>query len=106
MKKDHSVRNRILLALSLFALVCVAVFLVASSLSNTNTAQKEKELEQLELSIRRAAAACYACDGFYPPTLDYLVDRSGIKIDEDRFTVFYEVFAENLMPQITVIPAK
>ena len=27
----------------------------------------------------------------------------GIQIDESRFTVFYEVFAKNLMPEITVM---
>lgn len=106
MKKDRLPRNRLILSLIVFVVVCVAVFLLVSSLISTDTAHKEKELEQLELAIRRAAAACYACDGFYPPSLDYLVDRSGIRIDKDRFTVFYEVFAENLMPQITVIPTK
>ena len=36
-------------------------------------------------------------------TLDYLREHYGIRIDENRYIVFYEVFAENLMPEITVL---
>lgn len=46
---------------------------------------------------------CYATEGVYPPTLEYLKKNYGIQIDESRFTVFYEVFAKNLMPEITVM---
>ena len=34
---------------------------------------------------------------------EYLKKNYGIQIDESRFTVFYEVFAKNLMPEITVM---
>lgn len=58
---------------------------------------------QLETALRRAAVACYASEGFYPPDVDYLTAHYGVQIDEERFTVFYHVFAENLMPDITVL---
>ena len=60
-------------------------------------------LRQLENSIRKATMTCYATEGVYPPTLEYLKKNYGIQIDESRFTVFYEVFAKNLMPEITVM---
>jgi len=47
--------------------------------------------------------ACYAAEGIYPPTTEYLVEHYGIQIDHSRYAVFYEVFAENLMPEITVV---
>lgn len=59
--------------------------------------------QQLEDSLRRAAVACYAAEGVYPPTLDYLTAHYGVQLDTDRYQVFYEVFGENLMPQITVL---
>lgn len=58
---------------------------------------------QLETSIRRSVMACYADEGVYPPDIDYLKDHYGIQIDEERFVVYYSVFAENLMPDITVL---
>ena len=62
-----------------------------------------ESMKQLETSIRKATMTCYATEGVYPPTLEYLKKNYGIQIDESRFTVFYEVFAKNLMPEITVM---
>ena len=39
----------------------------------------------------------------YPPTVDYLQEHYGVQIDQDRYTVRYSVFAENRMPDITVL---
>jgi len=58
---------------------------------------------QLETALRRAAAAYYAAEGIYPPTAAYLTEHYGVQINEELYTVFYEVFADNLMPQITVV---
>ena len=30
-------------------------------------------------------------------------ERYGLQIDTDRYTVYYDVFASNLMPDITVL---
>jgi hypothetical protein len=49
-----------------------------------------------------AATACYAIEGAYPPTVEYLTGKYGVTVDSSRFAVFYEVFAENLMPEISV----
>lgn len=58
---------------------------------------------QLEIAIRRGCVACYAAEGYYPTTLDYLQEHYGIQVDEKRYTVFYEAFGSNLMPNITVL---
>jgi hypothetical protein len=58
---------------------------------------------QLENAIKNAAVSCYAIEGSYPPSIAYLVENYGIQIDTNRFTVKYELFASNLMPDITVL---
>ena len=65
--------------------------------------QSKEGLEQLERALHRAAVACYAAEGIYPPTLEYLTAHYGVQIDKDRYQVFYAVFADNLMPDITVL---
>lgn len=47
--------------------------------------------------------ACYAAEGVYPPDLEYLKEHYGLQVDENQYTVRYDVFAENLMPDITVL---
>lgn len=59
--------------------------------------------QQLEDALRRGAAACYATEGIYPPDVAYLVQHYGVQINEEKYTVYYEIFADNIMPQITVL---
>ena len=65
-----------------------------------------KGLDQLETALRRGCVSCYATEGVYPPTLEYLQEHYGVQIDRRRYKVYYEVFAENLMPSITVLAVK
>lgn len=90
------------------SLVLITVFIAAvliwflTAVGNLARDSGYKGREQLENALRRSAAACYAAEGIYPPTLDYLVEHYGVKI-EDKYNVFYESFASNLMPDITVL---
>ena len=38
-----------------------------------------------------------------PLNLEYLEDHYGIRVDEERYAVFYSAFADNLMPDVTVV---
>ena len=55
-------------------------------------------------SIRRAVVSCYAIEGRYPDTYEYLAENYGLTVDEKKYTVHYEIFASNIMPEITVTP--
>jgi len=90
-------RNILLPLAAMIALLCFF-----TALHNLDNGQGEEGRRQLEESLRRAAVAYYATEGIYPPTLEDLVRRSGVQIDRTRYRVFYEIFADNLMPDITV----
>ena len=100
MKKTLSFPRWLLTALAI--LLILLCFLTA--LRQVTSGSSEAQRQQLEDSIRRAAVACYATEGYYPPDVEYLQNHYGIQIHDDRFSVHYEVFAENLMPDITVVP--
>ena len=85
--------------------VALAIWFFAA-LSSLEESRNEEGRQQLEDALRRGAVACYAVEGVYPPTLEYLTEHYGVQIDEDRYTVFYEIFADNLMPEITVLEKK
>ncbi len=74
-----------------------------TALSNLNQDHAMQDKQQLETALKRSAVACYAAEGIYPPDLQYLEDHYGIQINEDLYTVKYEVIASNLMPDITVL---
>ena len=85
----------------ILAIIVLVFFLIAvMKLENT---RREMGKQQLEDALRRAAVACYAAEGFYPPNVTYLVQHYGLQYDETAYKVHYEVFASNLMPEITVL---
>ena len=86
---------------ALLAALCLVLFI--SSLASVDRQQGEEGRQQLETALRRAAVACYAAEGVYPPTVEYLQQHYGVQIEEERYIVFYEIFANNLMPDITVL---
>ena len=82
----------------------VLIFIIFfTSLSDIGNKKTLEDRAQLEKAISNAAVSCYAIEGSYPPSVEYLVKNYGIQIDYDRFTVKYELFASNLMPDITVL---
>ena len=42
-------------------------------------------------------------NGFYPESLDYLLQNYPILYDEDRYIIYYQPVASNLMPDVTVV---
>lgn len=85
-----------------------AVVLAAFVIGSTRFAEStgERGQETLERAIARASVRCYAIEGRYPPDVQYLEDNYGVQIDRSKYNVFYEGFASNLMPDITVYPVQ
>lgn len=65
----------------------------------------KKGTETLRDSLYRASVQCYAIEGRYPPSVEYLEENYGIQINRDCYYVFYDGFASNVMPEITVMLA-
>ena len=63
----------------------------------------EQELEMVRDAVKNAALTCYAVEGMYPAELDYLQEHYRLSFNEDRYIVYYEAFASNLMPSIKVV---
>jgi hypothetical protein len=66
-----------------------------------NAGESEK-FEILADAIVRSAVQCYAIEGFYPPNIEYLEENYGLVVDHDKYFVFYNVFASNIMPDVNV----
>ena len=84
-------------------LMLAAVYILLVSAGSVSERQQAESLKQMEDTIYKAVLNCYAIEGSYPATIDYVEQHYGLQIDHDRYDVFYEIFAENVMPEITVI---
>jgi hypothetical protein len=88
-------------ALTLIFFVLALLWLGAGSLLVSRSVNAQ-ELTHLTRTIRRYAVQCYALEGRYPPTLEYLVARYGLTLDRSRYVYHYRALGANLMPQIAV----
>ena len=86
----------------LLFLLAVTIFF-SGAVSHLEKERQSAGKQQLETVLRRTAVSCYAAEGFYPPDVSYLMDHYGLRYDADAYWVHYELFASNLMPDITVI---
>ena len=42
--------------------------------------------------------------GLYPSSLEHLEQGYGLRVNRDDYVITYEVFAENIMPSVVVVP--
>ena len=87
-------------ALLLMALLIAGVWLLVS---RVDTAQGDAQTRFVRDAVRNAALTCYAVEGAYPESLDYLRSNYGLAYDENRYRVAYDAFSDNLVPEIFVV---
>lgn len=77
--------------------------LMLYGLQNAAQSSQAESLRITEDALRRAVVSCYALEGRYPPDVAYLQEQYGLQLNEEKYIVHYEIFAENIMPEITVL---
>ncbi len=99
-KKEHPAAGALLAA----ALTVACLVIAVTVMREAGIRAKAENQKALEAAIRRATVQCYALEGRYPPSVEYLEQHYGISIDREVWAVFYDGWAENVMPDITVLP--
>ena len=80
------------------ALIIAFVFLI----NNITGKGNGRELEIVRDAVKNAALTCYAVEGMYPDNLEYLREHYNLSYNEEKYHVFYDPLASNLMPTIKV----
>ena len=100
-KKEKSQALGYILSLAAMAAM-VALF--AAAVLNFSGRTGAREEEPLRKAVARASVQCYAIEGRYPPIVEYLEENYAVQINRKKYNVFYDGFASNVMPEITIIP--
>jgi len=96
-------KNAAIIKTAAFILTAAVIFTYfLDALTSIDESRRSEGKVQLLEALHRTAAACYAAEGVYPPSLEYMQEHYGIRISSG-YTVIYDVFASNLMPDITVL---
>ena len=90
------------LALGVLLFAAVAVW-VMRGVREAARLSDEEGLRMAQEAIDRAVVSCFSLEGVYPATYEDLKAKSGLAIDEDKYIVFYDIFASNIRPSVTVM---
>ena len=88
--------------LSIVLVLAAAVLLV----NRIDTAQDTAETDIVRDAVKNAAITCYAVEGAYPDSVEYLREHYHLAYDEDRYLITYDAFASNMIPDIWVTERK
>ncbi len=65
--------------------------------------QNTEETRIVKDAVREAVMTCYAVEGAYPDSVDYLREHYRLAYDENRYMVNLNAFATNRAPDIYVV---
>ena len=88
--------------LAKLAVIALALFLCLRLFSRVEETERKGETDLVRNAVKNAALTCYAVEGVYPDDLDYLREHYHLSYNEEKYHVFYEPLASNLMPSIKV----
>ncbi len=55
-------------------------------------------------TVLTSAKRCYAIEGAYPASIEYLEKNYGLMVNDDDYVISYETFADNICPNVVVMP--
>ena len=99
---DAKRRRRLWLMLPV-AVVLAALILCRLTVPVSGRDMEEESITAIREAVQRCARQCYVVEGFYPPSLDYLEENYGLQINQEEFSVVYDVFASNIAPAVRVL---
>ena len=91
-------RRDLIKLLAIVAVLAAVVLLV----NRIDSAQGAAETDIVRDAVKNAALTCYAVEGAYPDSVEYLRENYHLAYDEDRYMITYDAFASNMLPDIWV----
>lgn len=90
-----SIKKSILIII-VFVLFVIGVFYF------TNSSYMD-EKKMLSEAIDRDIIHCYSVEGFYPPSVEYMVTHYGLRYDDEKYVIEYNVIGKNIMPSYKIV---
>ncbi len=101
----HEIKKKNILSSTLISaasfLIIFLLFLFAVSKMTKMGINEQKQ--NLSDAIDKAVIQCYALEGRYPESFEYLQKYYGIIYDDDLFRVDYVIYGSNMKPDVMII---
>ena len=87
--------------IKLFILLLIWIGIV-NLITHGSEIARNKERIILEQTITKALMRCYILEGKYPDSLDHINKEYNINTSSRYYNIYYETFADNIMPEVKV----
>ncbi len=101
-KGKLNILSRISFWLPVAFFTVLLVFFLQGVKTSGETALARQE-ESLRNALQRSITQCYALEGAYPPSVEYLSEHYGLTYDSEAFLVDYVYYGSNLLPDSFVL---
>jgi len=96
--------NRIKKKINLPLISCVVVLtLFIIAVQGISGSSYFDERAALESALEKDIIHCYALEGFYPPSIEYMESNYGLTYNHDRFIIDYKRMGSNVRPAYIII---
>ena len=83
-------------------MVIALLAVVLLAIDRISGMQQREEAAMVRDAIHEAALTCYAVEGMYSDSVEYLREHYHLAYNEERFLVTFDAFASNKIPNIYV----
>ena len=98
-QKKSGIFTELILSSVIFIIVFV---LFCTGIASVGQTASEQQLANVRRAVTQSVVHCYAVEGRYPESIEYLEQNYGLNINRDKYLIHYTVFASNIMPEISV----
>lgn len=89
------------IVVTLVACILIAV-VFAVSMGDVSAKLTGTQSSTISAMIDRTIVTCYAVEGRYPPSLEYLEENYGLTLDKKTYDYEYSIIAHNIRPTVEV----
>ena len=97
MQKNKKLRYVSLIFVIAFIFMCIA------NIDGFWDGKQEKSTKSIEDAVRKMALECYALEGSFPPSVEYLKENYGLIVNNDAYFYHYQANGSNMPPDIRVM---
>ena len=84
------------------ALFVLVIGVLLMGFNNAFSVVNDSDLSRVKQNIKDGIVECYAIEGKYPESIEYLKDNYGVYFDDKSYQIHYRYLGLNMMPEFDV----
>lgn len=84
------------------ALFVLVIGVLLMGFNNAFSVVNDSDLSRVKQNIKDGIVECYAIEGKYPESIEYLKDNYGVYFNDESYQIHYRYLGLNMMPEFDV----